>query len=252
MGNFFSNMSSMLRGGWNILSYPVKAATYAGEFWSEKFFPQQQKTTIVPSIVSNQPYTTYQGVRPVVQQAQTLTPWYQSWFNNSKQWAVNVGGGIGNWFAGMNIRKEKAKTINTFASTLGSITRGVLTSLPDYFNSKWGLTSRGDTGDKIGNAPYVPSTTVIHLNETQSNQAATQGGLFDSFLGLMGLGSQPRGEYNTAFPQQSPAPSMIFPISAPQQASGQMNMGGLFSGSNLIMFALLGGGLWFILKRKAV
>lgn len=264
MGNFFTNIGGMLKGGWNVLGNTwntvKESVTYAGEFWQDKFFPQNQKTTIKPSLVSNQPYTTYSGVRTTSQEAPTITPWYQNWWNSAKTKFVDFTSGVGNWFAGMNVRKEKLKTVNVLATegnslirgaatTVSAVAKNVLTALPDYFNQKWGLTSRGNTGDKIGNSPYVPTTTVVHLNETQSNQAATEKGLFESFLGLLGMGSQPKGEYNIAYPQEAAAPAMIFPVSAPQDSSGQMNMGSLFSAPNLIMFALLAGGLYFVIKK---
>lgn len=264
MGNFFSNIGGMLKGGWNVLGNTwgnvKESVTYAGEFWQSKIFPQNQKTTINPSVVSNQPYTTYSGIPPNSQSAPTITPWYENWWNNAKTKAVDIAGGVSNWFAGMNIRKEKLKTVNVLASegnslirgaatAVGSIGKSVLTALPDYFNQKWGLTSRGNTGDLIGNNPVVPNTTVIHLDPTQSKQAATEPGLFDSFLGLLGMGSQPKGEYNIAYPQSEAAPSMLYPVSAPQEASGGMNMGSFFSVSNLLMYAIIGGGIYFVIKK---
>ncbi len=206
--NFFGGL---LKQGWNVLgsstSWVADKVSYAGDFYKNKFFPTSQKTTIVPSNVSNQPYTGWFGFRPTQKEVQTInTPFYETWWNNS----VKLGGTIWDKATGMfRTEKQKAagKTINTLWQTAGDIAVKAIQTLPAYFDNKWNLTPRASSGDNIGNTPLVQNTPVIYSNENQPNNAATQPGLFSDLVSFFQGGSQPQGSYSIAYPQQEAMPS---------------------------------------------
>ena len=240
MNNSITQSSGLLKQGFNVLGGAVDwvrdKVSYAGEFYANKFFPTSQKTKIIPSIVSNQPYTSFFGFRtPIQKDAGTVnSPWYQRWWDSS----VKAGSTIWDRVTGMfQSEKQKAatSTINTLWSTAGKIAQSAINTLPAYFNNKWGLKARAASGESLGNTPVREQTPIIYYNDTQSNSPATEPGIFGDLISYFQRGSQPQGTYSLANPQQAPIPAS--------------SIGGILP-PNIAIIAIIGIGAWLFLRKK--
>lgn len=223
MQTFGNAASSMLGAGYNIVSTILSAPQkvyQAGVKFTSSFFPSAQKTTVTPSVVSNQPYTTYQGYRPQTKDATTTGAWYQTWWNQAK----TLGGNVWNNVTGMTFKAEANKIVtpikDTLASVLTETTRRVAATLPDYFMQKWGLEPRPATGEKLEDKPI----NIIYTNPTQTAApAVTDPAWYESIFSLLGL-SQPKGTYSIAYPQSGPIPTSMTNVIEPveKQASNTL------------------------------
>jgi len=227
----------LLKQGWNVLgnstSWVADKVSYAGDFYKNKFFPTSQKTSIVSSNVSTQPYTGFFGFRPTAPESQTVNaPWYQTWWDNSVKSSEIIWDKVTGMFRSEK-QKAAGKTINTLWQTAGDLAVKAINTLPSYFDQKWNLTPRSGGGDNIGNTPLVQNTPVVYSEPGQSNAPVTTPGLFSDLISFFQEGSQPQGSYSIGYPQQAAIPS-----------GGGMNL------TTIGIFLGLGVSAYFIFKGK--
>ena len=184
-------MASLLKQGFNTVatafvpggSTTVKAIGYA----TSGFFPAEQREKVVSSNVSNTPYTSFFGYRPVTPEVQTLRSPFVNW------WQQKIYEPAKKWYMGYKTADLGRQAANTLAQTAQIGIAKVGASLTDYFIGKWGLSTRAkEAGDQYS-----------YYNEGQSNAPATTpaaGGFFDAI-------TQPLGSFFIGNPQSAPIPA---------------------------------------------
>lgn len=228
MGTFFSKIGSMLgkglQTGVNTFMLPYSITKKAVTKVTSSFFPTAQKTVITNDQVSSQPYTTFLGYRPQIKGATTLGDEYQSWWSQMFESGRKLWDNFRTSFMGYSWKDLGKKSLNTLGQVAEQTSQKVIQTLPDYFMTKWGLTNNRiqdeyATNNQSTNPQGYP---IIYLDSTQSRSAATESsGIMDFFRSA--FGTQPRGEYSIAFPQQEAIP---IPVSIPA-GSEKIDSGGL-------------------------
>lgn len=244
---FFTNMGPTLKTGFNVLggmmgstaAWVGEKVGYATEYWRDKLYPAPQKTQIRPSVVSNQPYEQFGVARPIIGGATTLGQRFQNWWGTAKDKAISIYDKVKTTFQGQPVKSMWRKNMNVLADTFSNITTGYMSTLPAYFQQKWGLLDRPYQGDIQSNTP-VYKAREINQNSTQSNAPATLPTLA-SFWDMLRSGTQPVQTFGLAYPQQEPIP-VSSGIGTEQKRAG-----------NFMPLILIGGGLiavWFIARRS--
>lgn len=251
--NTFMNMAGTLAKGLTLPFQLIGSATKtAAEAFTSSFFPAPQKTTIVSSNVSNQPYETTQGYRSVVKGATTLGQTFQTWWQNS------IIDPIKDTYMGYK-KTEVAQSLGQMAADVVTGTaKAVATNLPQYFMEKWGLVKRTDSGERVSNTPVQPANVIYYQDPTQSSAPATVvvgapqqeedgfSNIVDFFNSLLNS-SQPKGTYSLGYSQQAAIPTPATEVAIVEQKETSSLL------SKIGPFLLIGGialGGWYFLRRR--
>lgn len=240
MNNFITMSGSFLKQGFSTVAdafFPGgRAAASITTRGVGSFFPAEQREKVVPSIVSNQPYTTFVGYRPITPEVQTLRSPFANW------WQTKIVQPVATWYQGQKIKDISKSFSNTLVTAADAGIKKLGASLTDYYINKWGLQVR----------PVEPKDPYGYYNTNVSKAPAVTDMVKDFFTMYP---SQPAGSYFIANPQSSPMPATpIDPRSDYPGGAGTVIIpaaGSTGGGLNIMPFLIIGGivGVVYFLRK---
>lgn len=234
-------LTDILKWPFNITGSLTESALKKGAEIGQNVYDSVQKTKIVPSIVSNQPYTTYAGYRETSQSAPTLTPWYEAWWNAVSSFGRKISDGVGNIYMGTKVATMKKQTVDTLGNIYSGVLSGVnksITTLPDLISQKLNYVLSGFTGERTQDNTGKGSLAIIDAAPTNDNRPlynAESMSLFDA------LNTSMKSLFNIGY-QEEPVTVPVVSAEAGSPAAG--------GGVNWLLIAAIIAVLVYLMRRK--